>query len=127
MQKILVAEDSYALANLLEFVLQSAGFEVHVFPTGRTAYEAALGQKFDMILLDQQMPEMTGVEVAEALREGDSDNKETPIFLCTAKTHELDLESIKDQLQLTGVFHKPFSPKDLVDKLVKETSEISSY
>ena len=124
MDKILVAEDSFALANLLEFVLSNAGFDVTLCRTGSAAWEAAQQQKFDLLLLDQQMPGMTGVEVLTAVR-GQSPNEETTAFLCTAKTHELDLQTLHKTLNITGVFHKPFSPKDLVENL-KQQLQVSA-
>lgn len=116
MENILVAEDSFALANLLEFVLSNAGFNVTVCRTGSLAWQAAQKEEFDVLLLDQQMPGMTGIEVLTHVREG-SPNQDKPVFLCTAKTHELNLQVLHEQLGITGVFHKPFSPKDLVENL----------
>lgn len=116
MSNILVAEDSFALANLLEFVLTNAGFEVTICRTGGAARDAAASKNFDLISLDQQMPTMTGIEVLESVREG-GPNVNTPVFLCTAKTHELDLDYLKDTLRIAGIFHKPFSPKELVAEL----------
>jgi len=116
MHKILVAEDSHALANLIEFVLKSAGFDTRICRTGAAACEAACAEKFSLILLDQQMPKMTGTEVVEALR-ARGPNYETPVYLCTAKTHELDLDYLRQSLHVTDVFHKPFSPRDLVETL----------
>ncbi len=113
MHSVLVAEDSFALANLLEFVLKSSGFGVEVHRCGTSAYEAATARPFDLILLDQQMPGRTGIEVLESLR-ATGPNLLTPTFLCTAKCHELDLQYLQAALNLSGVFHKPFSPKDLV-------------
>lgn len=116
--KILVAEDSFALANLLKFVLKNAKFEPDVYNTGDRARDAGLANEYDVILLDQQMPGLTGLAVAEELRTT-GPNQHTPICLCTAKTHELDLEDVKGRLNLAAVFHKPFSPKDLVVDLKK--------
>lgn len=123
MPTILVAEDSFALSNLLGFVLKNAGLEVDLHLTGTAALEAGQQKKFDMILLDQQMPGMTGLEVAEELR-GSGPNTETPLFLCTAKTHELDLDEIRARLDITEVFHKPFSPKYLVENLKRATANV---
>lgn len=116
MDRVLVAEDSFALSNLLSFVLKNAGFKVTQHHTGTSAMESAVSEEFDAILLDEQMPGMLGTEVLAALRSS-GPNKETPVILCTAKTHELDLEQICDEMDVTDVFHKPFSPKDLVSRL----------
>lgn len=116
MHKILIAEDSFALANLLDFVLKNSGFEVEVHRTGAAASDAIQDRKFDLILLDQQMPRLSGIEVIEILRSS-GPNQETPIFLCTAKSHELDHGYLERSLNVSGIFQKPFSPKDLVQEL----------
>ncbi|HBE69658.1 MAG TPA: response regulator [Planctomycetaceae bacterium] len=124
--RILVAEDSFALANLLTFVLKNSNFEPEVFSTGDKALEAAQERPFDVVLLDQQMPRMTGLEVAEGIR-ASGPNQSTPICLCTAKTHELNLDEVRDRLGVSAIFHKPFSPKDLVvdlNKVLDETSVV---
>ncbi len=113
MSKVLVAEDSFALANLLKFVLVNAGFQPDIFHAGDKALEAGQSAVYDIIILDQQMPGLTGLEVAEALRKS-GPNQATPICLCTAKTHELDIADAQERLLVTKLFHKPFSPKDLV-------------
>lgn len=113
MPKILIAEDSFALANLLEFVLKRSGIEVCVARHGTQAAIAAEQTQFDAIVLDQQMPGMTGLEVLRKIRAG-GHNRNTPVYLCTAKTHELDLVSLQAELNIEAVFHKPFSPRDLV-------------
>jgi two-component system alkaline phosphatase synthesis response regulator PhoP len=115
-EKILVAEDSPALANLLEYILTHAGFEVTLFRDGLLAWDAASQEAFDIIMLDQQMPGMTGLQVLQKLRQS-GPNTNTPVFLCTAKTHELDLHELEAAQQITGIFHKPFSPKKLVERL----------
>ena len=125
MERILVAEDSFALANLLEFVLKTAGFDVTLQRTGTAALNEAQKVEFDLILLDQQMPGLTGVEVVEGFRES-GPNQHTTTFLCTAKTHELDLQYIKNDLRVREVFHKPFSPKDLVEDLKVARHELAA-
>ncbi|MCA9128078.1 MAG: response regulator [Planctomycetales bacterium] len=125
MAKILVAEDSFALANLLGFVLKNAGLEVEIHNTGTAAAAACEKNRYDIILLDQQMPGMTGVEVAAHLRNR-GPNGDTPLFLCTAKTHELDLEEIKSRFNVMEIFQKPFSPKFLVEQLRSSTQLVVS-
>lgn len=123
MTRILVAEDSFALANLLRFVLMNAGYDVDLQRTGSSALQAAQTNKYDLMILDQQMPHLTGLEViAEVRRE--SNNSGTPVFLCTAKTHELDLEEIIGRLGVSRIIHKPFSPRELIELVTTATQPL---
>jgi len=124
MPRILVAEDSYALANLLSFVLENAGLEVDLHRAGDTAMSASLSERYDVILLDQQMPHRSGLEIIESLR-SQGPNLDTPVFLCTAKTHELDIEQQQVRLRINQVFQKPFSPKDLVHHVTSATQTVA--
>lgn len=116
MCRILVAEDSFALANLLTFVLKNSGFDVDLHRNGQSAWEASQSQPYHLILLDQQIPFKSGLEVIEGLR-AEGPNQQTPVFLCTAKSHELGVAELKERLSISEVFQKPFSPKDLVAQL----------
>lgn len=117
MPRVLVAEDSFPLANLLEFVLKRSGFEVCIARRGDRASFEADRTPFDIIVLDQQMPGMTGVEVLRKIRAG-GPNQTTPVYLCTAKSHELDIVTLQSELDIAGVYSKPFSPRDLVDAIL---------
>ena len=123
--RVLVAEDSFPLANLLEFVLKRSGFEVCIARRGDLAAFEADRSAFDIIILDQQMPGMTGVEVLRKIRAG-GPNQLTPVYLCTAKSHELDLVALQAELDIAGVYSKPFSPRDLVDALLLSYNTVST-
>lgn len=116
MAHILVAEDSFALANLLEFVLKRAGFKTTLARNGDIASMILSSEQFDLLVLDQQMPGKTGIDLLREVRSG-GPNQATPAFLCTAKTNELNLPMLQKQLSIAGVFQKPFSPRELVDAL----------
>jgi two-component system sensor histidine kinase/response regulator len=65
---IMIVDDNPANLELLEDVLRQQGHEVRSFPLGRLALEAALRNPPDLILLDVNMPEMSGYEVCERLK-----------------------------------------------------------
>jgi len=67
---ILIAEDEPALRNFLQELLQTAGYQVLTASNGKEALEVAdeHTQSIDLLLSDVVMPEMTGVELAKALR-----------------------------------------------------------
>ena len=66
--KILVADDSQDGADSLAFLLKAAGHEVHTAYDGRTAITLAEEQRPDVVLLDIGMPEVSGYDVARAIR-----------------------------------------------------------
>jgi CheY-like chemotaxis protein len=110
---ILVAEDNAALASVVRFNLERAGFQVTVADNGLQAWEKLQHEPFDLLVTDQQMPEMTGCELCETLRSVPSFT-EMPIIMLTAKGMELELPRLRDELKITATFLKPFSPKEIV-------------
>ena len=115
-KKILVAEDNLALAEVIRFNLEQAGFEVTVAHNGREAYDLSQNDQFDLVLTDHQMPELTGVELCQRLRE-DERYARTPVIMVTAKGLELDLARLQDELGVTVALAKPFSPIEMIRQI----------
>lgn len=111
--KILLAEDNVALNGILCFNLKNAGFDVSGAKHGREAAELASQQQYDCIISDQQMPQMTGIEFCEFVRH-ELQNQEVPFILLTAKAFELDSHQLQNDLNVTDVIEKPFSPVAVV-------------
>ncbi len=110
---ILVCEDSTALACVVRFNLERAGYRVTVAKNGRLAWEFVQQQPFDLVITDEQMPEMTGSQFCARMRRLEA-FADIPVILLTAKSFELDLARLRDQLGITATFSKPFSPSQLV-------------
>jgi CheY-like chemotaxis protein len=117
--RILVVEDNLALSNVLRFNLQRAGYEVVVAANGVEALEQLAGQRFDLVISDQRMPEMSGVELCQALRR-EHHERRLPVMLVTAKGLELDFPRLQRELGVVAMFSKPFSPS----KIVRAVGEI---
>ena len=111
-KRILLAEDTPGFARVMQFNLEKAGFEVVVAGNGREAWELAQQDPFDIVLTDQQMPEMTGTELCAQLRSLSSFDS-VPIMLLSAKGLELDSEELS-AIGITTVLPKPISPSELV-------------
>src|ERR1700733_14737537 len=109
MVKILVIEDEPGIAFSLETDLQTEGYEVTLIGDGALAVPRALGESFDLILLDVMLPNKDGFEICRQLRH---QGLKTPIILLTAKTNEaekiLGLDGGADDYVT-----KPFSPREL--------------
>ena len=113
-KKILIAEDIPGLARVVQFNLKQAGFDVTVARDGLEAWEFAQVQRFDIVLTDQQMPELNGTELCGRLRELPQ-YAEVPIILLSAKGLEMDAQQLKDTLGVVAVLPKPFSPAGLIE------------
>lgn len=115
MPNVLVVEDEVAIARLIQFGLEQAGFKVCVTQSAEDA-QALIDESLpDVVLLDWMLPKMSGVEFAQALRQ----NKRTcdlPIILLTARGEEMDKE-LGLNLGADDYVTKPFSPRELVARI----------
>ena len=66
--RILIVEDEAAAGKILRMLLESAGFEAQVIGNGADALRLAGGQSFALVILDLQLPDMHGYDVARELR-----------------------------------------------------------
>ena len=82
--RVLVVDDEPANLDLLQALLEPAGFKVLRASGGREGIDAARAQQPQLILLDLMMPEVTGFDVVEALRTDDA-TRSIPIMVLTAK------------------------------------------
>jgi len=112
--KILVCEDNVALSGVICFNLVRAGFEVTSVANGRHALDALEKSSFDLVLSDQQMPMMTGIQMCENMRQIPH-HKTTPFILLTAKCMELNFHKLQETLNISAALPKPFSPTELVN------------
>ena len=111
--KILFADDDLKYALILKRFLEAEGYEVHYAGNGRIALEQYPVVKPDLILLDINMPEMNGYEVARNIRETD---RQTLIFFLTDRTDKTDrLEGFK--VRANDYLPKPFYPEELIARI----------
>ncbi|MCR8636662.1 MULTISPECIES: response regulator [Paenibacillus] len=112
--KILLADDELALRFLLTETLADEGYEITESEDGKEALGYIQRERYDLIILDYMMPELTGVEVCEWLRNHENPNQTAPVILLTAKALEKDRERASAAGVSTYIV-KPFSPLQLVD------------
>lgn len=80
---VLVVDDNEAARKVAEAYLKRGGYGVHLASNGLAALELAAQFRFDLVLMDLQMPGMDGIETVERLREVNGYEK-TPVIALTA-------------------------------------------
>lgn len=109
--RVLVAEDDEISATILRHRLEKEGLDVVRFKDGQHAYEAALAEVPDLVILDVKMPGMDGFEVLSHLRK-DARFSRTPIIMLTSLGQEADVVR-GFGLGADDYILKPFSPTEL--------------
>ena len=115
-KRILVAEDNPALAHVVRFHLERAGFRVTVARNGREAWDFLQSGGIDLLVTDQQMPEMSGCDLCESIRQ-DPRFSGLPIVMLTAKGLEIEQQRLREQLGVQHVLPKPFSVTQLIETI----------
>jgi len=91
--RLLVAEDNPVNQQVIVGLLTRMGHAVELAGNGREALEAMARETFDAILMDVQMPEMTGLEAAQAIRRTEAGSgRRVPIVALTAHAMKGDSE-----------------------------------
>ncbi|HZD22389.1 MAG TPA: response regulator [Acidimicrobiia bacterium] len=113
MPRILVADDTDTIRKLLTSTLERVGYEVKTVRDGPTAYAIAKEGDFDLIILDQLMPGLLGLDVIDQLR---NDGVEVPVIM---------LSGVDDGLTAAESLHrgavdyirKPFEVTELLARI----------
>lgn len=113
---ILFVDDDPSLLRLGRMTLERAGYRFLGALGGHEGLRHALASKPDLILLDYMMPDMSGKEVFERLRQSDdSDVRHTPVIMLTARTNnDAEQRELLEQ-GLAAYLHKPFGYRELLN------------
>lgn len=116
MKKVLVVDDEVFIRKMIEARLKPAGIAVIQAQNGMEAVEKAASEMPDLIIMDVMMPKMDGFKACEAIRSNPAVSG-IPILMLTARGQAADMEKAM-ALGIIEYITKPFSPKDLADKVV---------
>lgn len=115
---VLVVDDDEDIRSLLRKVLMRAGLEVHEAPDGRTALELAARERPDLILMDWQMPEMSGLEAVQ-LMQNDPLLRGIPVIMLTARSSKAE-RIVAVGAGVQDVIGKPFAIDEVIARVREE-------
>jgi CheY-like chemotaxis protein len=110
--RILVVDDNPDSVTIMRGILEGRGYEVASAAGGVEALQFLATETVDIVLLDVMMPEMSGMEVLQRIKD-DAATGRLPVILVTAKTQDEDVLS-GYQYGADYYITKPFTAKQLV-------------
>ena len=113
---LLLVDDKPENLFALERILEDEGYTLLQAKSGHEALRMVLNHDVDLVLLDVQMPEMDGFQVAKLLR-GAKKTKDLPIIFITAISKEYQYRQKGYELGASSYLMKPIDPDDLKKKI----------
>ena len=114
--RVLIVEDEQDIAGLIKHTLERSGSaEAEIVESGDAALKVVADRPPDLIILDLNLPVLSGIEVCRVLRSR-SDGKHVPIIMLTARTSENDRVS-GFELGADDYVTKPFSLRELTARV----------
>ena len=111
-ERILLVEDEEKLARMVELELKYEGYQVEKALDGRRGLELALGDGFDLVLLDIMLPQLSGMEVLRRLRR----ESQVPVIMLTARDSVIDKVAGLDS-GADDYITKPFAIEELLARI----------
>ncbi|MBW8326825.1 MAG: response regulator [Prolixibacteraceae bacterium] len=119
--KALIIEDNEQNMYMLTFLLENNNYEVFQAFNGLDGIKAAIEHSPDVILLDIQLPQMDGYQIAKELRKK-SDLQHIPIVAVTSHAMVGDREKAMES-GATGYIEKPIDPDNFIQRMESYFSE----
>ncbi len=124
MYRILSIEDDPIMQKLLRDTLAAGGYEFRLSKDGAGALPAAAAEKPDLILLDVNLPDMTGIEVCRALK-ADPRTGHIPVLMLTGEARAVETRVEGLDAGADDYMFKPVSPRVLLARiaaLIRQTA-----
>ncbi len=123
--RVLCSEDDADSRELIVLVLKRSGYQVVCTETGTQALDLAKNERFDLFLVDNWMPEITGPDLTRLIREF---NQTTPILFYSAAAFESDRQ-LAFEAGAQGYLTKPCGIEELaaeVDRLIAASTVLNN-
>ena len=121
MNSVLLIDDSFTLRRSLRVSFEKEGFQVFEAGTGAEGFEFVKNfeGKLQFIIADQNMPEMSGMDMVEAIRKLEDQDKAKVIIVLV--TSDISIETRKRAIasEVRAIVYKPIKPQALVKALIK--------
>lgn len=113
MHRVIIIEDEQDIAELIQIHLEEMECQTLHFRDGLKGYQYALENKFDTLILDVNLPSMSGIDICKQLR---ASSIKSPILMLTARSEEAD-KILGLEIGADDYLTKPFSVRELAARV----------
>ena len=111
--KILISDDDRDMLNLLRFILSDEGYEIETAANGKEAIKKISKNEYEMLLLDYDLRDMTGIEVIRYMKDHNITSK--VIMISGHSKNELKPKTV--ELGVDKIMSKPFEVQALLENV----------
>ena len=115
-KRILIAEDSSAIQNLVRNVLKFQKYDIEIAKNGQNVLDLLVENTYNAIILDLNMPVMNGIECATKIRALENEKATIPIIALTGNAQNFTREEFL-QMGFNEYLPKPINFDDLIKTL----------
>ncbi|MBI1657831.1 MAG: response regulator [Thaumarchaeota archaeon] len=124
--RVLGVDDNVDILKLVQITVESLGHAFESAPGGVPGLDKIRNNQYDLVLLDLSMPDMTGLEVIDALVEDGIIKKQRVVLFTASYLGVEDLESKLREKGVHSILAKPVDLDQLMDRLQQIESEVES-
>ncbi len=116
MKRILIVDDELAVASIFDTALKNSGYEVKIATSGKGGLDLAKSERFDLILLDQMLGDISGNEILKTLKQ-DETTKIVPIAMLSNFGHDTMVKEALNSGAVDYILKYQVSIDDLIKKV----------
>ncbi|SNS50319.1 PAS domain S-box-containing protein [Belliella buryatensis] len=116
---ILLVEDNDTNLKFMKMLMKELGYKINIAKNGVEAVSAVRDGKFDLVLMDIQMPKMNGLEATEIIRQMDDEKKNVPIIGLSANAFQEDINNAI-AIGMDGYLTKPVQVQEIALTIKKQ-------
>lgn len=120
-RKVLIIDDNEELLMLVEIIFLDIGYEIIGTADSTRAFEYAVKEKPDIIILDIMMPRMSGWDVLKQIK-SNNDTEHIPVLMLSVKADRDEKEKSRN-LGADTIMRKPFQSEELIEAVTKIIEE----
>jgi DNA-binding response OmpR family regulator len=117
MPKVILVEDDPMIGEIYQKKFSSEGFEATIATSGAEFLSKVKMEKFDLVLLDMVLPEMSGLEILREIKKNKDNNPDMKVFIFSNLNEKEDYEKAREEGADGYIPKAQFSPSELVNEV----------